>query len=327
MRRRDFIKIVAGSVLMYPLAAEASETKPLRKIGWLKIQDRTHTPNHLKTFLGGLTELGNVEGHTFVLEARYADGDGSRLSVLATELVRNKVDIILASSQSAVDVSRRVIKSVPIVGRMTDDPVLSGAAQSLAHPGGNVTGVYSLLEGMSDKRLALLQQAIPGLKRVGALVMLERGATVRWLAETQEAAKQLGLEIHVMNLHSVSDLDSSFAKAAEQGVNGVIALRNPTVVTNDRLVAQLCERYRMPAVFDAREFVDVGGFMSYGPNLEAIFHQLATYVDKILRGASPNDLPIEQPTKFELVLNLKYAKALGITVPQALLVAADDVVE
>ena len=327
MRRREFIKVIASSAAAWPLVAVASETKPLPKIGWLKIQAKNHTPNHLRTFLVGLGDLGDFEGRSFVLEERYADGDGSRLSALATELVQNKVDIILASSQSAVDVSRRVTQSIPIVGRMTDDPVVSGAAQSLARPGGNVTGVYSLLEGMTDKRLALLQQAVPGLRRVGALLMLERGATARWLAETQEAAKQLGLEIHIMNLRSASDLESAFARAAEQGVSGVIALRNPVVVTNDRLVAELSKQYKMPGVFDAREFVDVGGFMSYGPNLEAIFHQLSGYVDKILKGTKTSDLPIEQPIKFELVLNLKTAKTLGLTVPQTLLVTADDVIE
>lgn len=323
MRRQLLLGAAAVAVVAPSRAADA---KPAR-IGWLKIQDRKHTPNHLVAFVDGMRALGHAEGRDFVVEARYADGVGARLPALAEELVRAEVDVILATSQSAVDVSRRITRTIPIVGRMTDDPVESGAAQSLARPGGNVTGVYSLLEGMSDKRLALLQEAVPGLRRVGALMMLDRGATASWLAETEKAARQLGLQVHVMNLRSEADLDAAFALAASLGVNGVIALRNPTVVTHYRRVIDLAVRHRMPEIFDAREFVEAGGYMSCGPNLEDIFCRLAGFVDRILTGVKPRDLPIEQPARFELVFNAATARAIGVPIPQGLLLRADEVIQ
>jgi putative ABC transport system substrate-binding protein len=319
--------LILGLALVLPaLRAFAQSRKPY-KIGWLKIQDRNHTPGQLREFTSGLEALGHHDGRTFVMEYRFADGDASRLGALAEELVRADVDLILATSQPAVDAARRVTNTIPIAGRMTDDPVRSGAAQSLARPAGNVTGVYSLLEEMSAKRLALLKQAAPDVRRVGALLTMTRGATAHWFAESQKAARELKLDIHPMDVRSVNDLDGLFANAAAQGINGLLAFRNPTVVTHDRRVIELANRYRMPGIFDAREFVDAGAFMSYGPNLEAIFRRLAAYVDRIIKGAKAGDLPIEQPTIFELVINFKTAKALGINVPDAVLVSANEVIE
>jgi putative ABC transport system substrate-binding protein len=258
--RRSLIEFSVVSAFVYALAPpRAANAKP-RKIGWLKIQDRNHTPGWLKAFLEALRTLDHVEGQSFAMETRFADGDAAKLTRLAEELVRADVSIIIATSQPAVDASRRVTQLIPIVGRMTDDPIKAGVAQSLARPGGNVTGVYSLLEEMSGKRLALLQQAVPPLRRVGALLTLRRGATSHWLAETERVAKQLGLEVHVMDIDSANDLEGGFAKAAEQGVNGILAFRNPTVVTFSRRVIELCNRYRMPGIFDDRDFADAGGF-------------------------------------------------------------------
>ena len=180
---------------------------------------------------------------------------------------------------------------------------------------------------MSGKRLALLQQAVPSLRRVGALLTLRRGATVHWLAETEKAAQQLGLEIHVMDVNSGNDLEGAFANAAGQGVSGILAFRSPTVVTFGHRVIELCNRHRMPGISDDRGFAEAGGFMSYGPNLEAVFRRLASHADQILRGSKPGDIPIEQPTTFELVVNLKAAKTAGIAVPAATLVSAHDVIE
>jgi putative ABC transport system substrate-binding protein len=296
-------------------------------VGWLKIQNKDHTPGQLKAFLTGLREAGDEEGGAFVLETRFADGNATRLVTLASELIEAKTDIILATSQPVVDASLKVTRSVPIVGRMTDDPVQIGAAKSLAHPGGNLTGVYTLLEEMTAKRLALLVQAAPSVRKVGALVTLDRGASDYWVAEAQKAAKQLNLEIYVMNVHSPDELDGLFAQAAAAGVNGLLAFRNPTVVTFDRRVAQLAQHYSFPNIFDARDFVDVGALMSYGPNLEVIFQRLGNQVHQILNGAKPADLPIEQPTSFELVINTKIANEMGLTIPAPVLVSADAVVD
>lgn len=324
MRRRNFI-IIGGAAAIALFGAPAS-ARP-RKIGWLKIQDNNHTPGQLREFVDGLRALGLEENNDFVMEYRFANGDASRLPDLANELIRAEVGLILATSQPATDAARRVTKSIPIVGRMTDDPVRIGAAQSLSRPGGNVTGVYSLLEEMSSKRLALLKQAAPKVYKVGALMTLDRGDTARWFAEFERAARELGIEIFPMDVHSASELENLFAKAAERGVDGLLVFRNPTVVTFDRRVIDLAERYRMPAVFDARDFVDVGAFMSYGPNLEKIFRKLASYVDRIFKGTKPGELPIEQPTEFELVINLKVAKTLGIAVPDTVLISAHHLIE
>jgi len=203
----------------------------------------------------------------------------------------------------------------------------AGAAQSLAHPGGNLTGIYTLLEEMTAKRLALLAQTAPSVRKVGALVTLDRGASVYWVAEAQKTAKQLGLDVHVMNVHGPDELDGLFEQAAAAGVNGLLAFRNPTVVTFDRCVAELASRYRFPSIFDARDFVEVGALMSYGPNLEVIFHRLGGHVHQILKGAKPADLPIEQPRAFELVVNAKVARTMGLTIPAAVLVSADAVID
>ena len=330
MKRREFITLLGGTALgslaTSAAPAWAQVAKP-PKIGWLKIQDKNHTPGQLKAFLDGLRALGQIEGQSFEIEARFADGNRARLPKLAEELVQAGVSVILATSQPSIEAAWRVTQSIPIVGRMNDDPVLTGFAKSLARPGGNFTGVYSLLEAMTGKRLELLRQTVPSLRRVGALLTLAHGDTRRWLVETEKAAQQLALEIQVMDVHAANDLAGVFAHAAAQGINGLLSFRNPIIVTNYQRVVELCNQYRLPGIFDAREFVDVGGFMSYGPNLDDIYRLLASHVDQILKGAKPGAIPIEQPTKFELVINLKTAKALGITVPPTLLTSADEVIE
>ncbi len=330
MKRRKFITLLGGAAvgaLAGPAApAWAEDVKP-RKIGWLKIQDKNHTPGQLKAFLAGLRALGQVEGQSFVMETRFADGVRKRLPALAEELVQAGVTVILATSQPSIEAACHVTKTVPVVGRMNDDPVLRGIAKSLARPGGNFTGVYSLLEDMSGKRLELLRQALPSLHRVGGLLSLAHGNTRHWLADTKKAAQQLGLEIYVMDVGAANGLDSAFAQAAAHGVNSLLTFRNPMIVTNYRRVVELCNQYRLPGIYDAREFVDIGGFMSYGPNLDAIYGVLATHVNQILNGIKPGEIPIQQPTRFDMVINRKTAKALGITVPALLLARADVVIE
>lgn len=330
MKRREFITLLGGTALgslaTSAAPAWAQVAKP-PKIGWLKIQDKNHTPGQFKAFLDGLRALGQIEGQSFEIEARFSDGNRASLPKLAEELVQAGVSVILATSQPSIEAAWRVTQSIPIVGRMNDDPVLTGFAKSLARPGGNFTGVYSLVEAMTGKRLELLRQAVPSLRRVGALLTLNHGDTRRWLMETEKAAQQLALEIQVMDVHAANDLGGVFAQAVAHGINGLLSFRNPIIVTNYHRVVELCNQYRLPGIFDAREFVDVGGFLSYGPNLDDIYRLLASHVDRILKGAKPGAIPIEQPTKFELVINLKTAKSLGITVPPSLLTSADGVIE
>ena len=329
--RREVIRLLGGAAvgaLAAPAPVAWAEGASPRKIGWLKIQDKNHTPGQLKAFREGLRALGQVEGRSFTIETRFADGVRSRLPALTEELIQAGVSVILATSQPSIEAASRVTKSVPIVGRMNDDPVEAGLAASLARPGGNFTGVYSLVEGMTAKRLELLQQAVPSLRRIGGLMTLTHGNTRQWLSDAEKAAKQLGLEIHVMDVRSGDALPDVFAQAAAHGgLDGVLSFRNPILVTNDRRVVALCNQYRLPGIFDAREYVDEGGFMSYGPNLDAIYGVLARHVDRILKGSKPGDIPIEQPTTFELAINRKTARAIGKTFPTPVLVSADIVVE
>ena len=331
MKKREFISLIGGaavSALAGRAAPTWAEVANPRKIGWLKIQDKNHTPGQLKAFREGLRSLGQVEGQSFTIETRFADGVRSRLPALTEELIQAGVSVILATSQPSIEAAWQMTKSVPIVGRMNDDPVPAGLATSLARPGGNFTGVYSLVEDMTAKRLELVQQAVPSLRRVGALLTLTHGNTREWLADAEKAAQQLGLEIHVMDVRSGEGLGEVFAQAAAKGgLNGLLSFRNPIIVTNYRRVVDLCSQYRLPGIFDAREFADIGGFMSYGPNLDDIYRLLASHVDKILKGTKPGEIPIQQPTTFELVINLKTARAMGLTFPASLLVSADVVIE
>jgi putative ABC transport system substrate-binding protein len=322
--RRSILRLAASAAIALQARRAIAVGEP--RIGWLKIQAAADSPGWLREFLRTLAGLGHAQGRTFELDERYADGDAARLPALADELVRSGARVIVATSQPAVDAARRTTSSVPIVGRMTDDPVENGYAQSLARPGGNVTGVYSLLEQMSPRRLALLQQVAPTIRTVGALLSLDRGATPRWLSETRDAAQRLGLAIYVMDVHGAGDLDDAFARAVAQRVDSVLVFRNPTVVTHAGHVIDLAARHLLPCIFDAREFVDAGGLLSYGPSLNAIFGRLAVMVDKILRGAGPSDTPIEQPTTLELVINARTAGALGLAIPAELLALADEVV-
>ncbi len=324
MRRREVI----ASLLVSPWAsAFAQDARQPARIGWLKIQDRNATPGWMTAFVAGLEALGHVQGRSYTLVERYADGDASRLATLAGELVREGVALIVATSQPATEAAARATSSVPIVGRMTDDPVANGMAVSLAKPGKNVTGIYSLLEEMSPKRLGLLRQVVPSLRRAGALLTSGRGATAHWLSETQVAAQQMGVDIHIMDVRSLGDLDSVFAQAAETEIGGLLGFRNPTIVTHYRRVIELSNQHRIPGIFDAREFAEAGALLSYGPNLDAMFSRSAYFADRIIKGTRPDALPIEQPTRFELVINLKTARLLGLDLPPVLLAGADEVIE
>ena len=292
-----------------------------------QIQGPRHTPDQLKAFREGMRALSHIEGRDYVLIERFAEGREARLPSLASELIGLGVRIILATSQPSIAAAARVTKTVPIIGRINDDPVDNGMARSLARPGGNISGVYSLAEELTPKRLSLLKEVAPSVRRIGVLLRNDWPSTKRsWLA-AEEAARQLGLEIVAFDTRSADDLTAAIDEAAAKHVDGFITFRNPTVVTYLKLIAEQCRKHRLPAVFDAREYVDAGGLMSYGPNIDAIYRQLARYAADLLNGTLVGNLPIEQPTQFELVVNQKTAKALGLTVPPTLLARADKVIE
>jgi putative ABC transport system substrate-binding protein len=334
MRRREFITILSG-VSAWPLTAlqpalltaapslSANDKSPAR-IGWLKIQDVRHTPGQLQAFREGMRARGLVESRDYVLEERYADGDESRLPRLVAELVSTGISIIVATSQPSIAAAARVTKDVPVIGRMVDDPISNGMARSMARPGGNVTGIYTMTEEMNPKRLALLKEVAPSVQRVGILLRQDfpnkENAEHDWQVAIT-AARPLSLELLALDALSVDDVTAAFEQAVAKNVDGIITFRNPTVI------AELCRKYRLPAVFDAREYVEAGGLISYGPNIDATYRQLASYVDKLLHGVSPSDLPIEQPTTFEMVINRETAKTLGLTIPPTVLARVDKVIE
>ncbi|MGC2079989.1 MAG: ABC transporter substrate-binding protein [Xanthobacteraceae bacterium] len=329
MRRREFITLV-GLAAAQPFVARAQSAHPIPKIGWLKIQARQHTPDQLKAFREGMKALELVEGRDFVLEERYADGDESRLPSLAAELIDSGVVIIVATSQPSIAAAWRVTKSVPVIGRMVDDPVDDGMAQSLARPGGNVTGIYTMTEEMNPKRLALLKEAVPKLQRVGVLMRQDFPSVSiakRDWQNAESAAHQLGVEPVTLNVQTADDIRAAFDVTSTQSIGGIITFRNPTVVTYLDLIAALSRKHRLPAVFDAREYVEAGGLMSYGPNIDEVYRQLAGFVSKLLHGTPTGGLPIEQPTSFELVINKRTADDIGLALPESLLIRADKVIK
>jgi putative ABC transport system substrate-binding protein len=329
MRRREFITLV-GVAATQPFVARSQSAHPIPKIGWLKIQGRQHTPDQLKAFREGMKALGLVEGRDFVLEERYADGDESRLPSLAAELIDSGVAIIVAASQPSIAAAWRVTKSVPVIGRMVDDPVVDGMAQSLARPGGNVTGIYTMTEEMNPKRLSLLKEAIPQMQRVGVLMRQDFPSVSiakRDWQNAELAAHQPGVQLVALNVRTADDIRAAFDATSTQSVGGIITFRNPTVVTYLDLIAGLSRKHRLPAVFDAREYVEAGGLMSYGPNIDEVYRQLARFVSKLLHGTPPYELPIEQPTRFELVINERTADDIGLSLPESLLIRIDKVIK
>jgi putative ABC transport system substrate-binding protein len=297
------------------------------KIGWLKIQGPHHTPDQLKAFREGMAALGQIEGRDYVLVERYGEGKEARLSDLAAELIGLDVRLILATSQPSVAAAARVTKTVPIIGRLNDDPVANGIAKSLARPGGNISGIYSLAEELIPKRLSLLKEVVPSAQRVGVLLRNDWPNAKRDWQTAEAAAKQLGLELVALDARSAGELAAALDDAGAKHLDGIITFRNPTVVTNLKLIAEQCRELRLPAVFDAREYVDAGGLLSYGPNIDAIYRQLARFAVKLLNGTSAGDIPIEEPTRFELVINRHIADTIGIQLSPDLLASADRVIE
>jgi len=325
-RRRSLLVSLFALFAVPAVSRSATVVGPPR-IGWLKIQGSRHTPGQLQAFREGMRGLDLIEGRDFVLRESYANSDASRLTDLAAELVRSGVRIIVATSQPSIIAATRVTSTVPVIGRMNDDPVFSGIAQSLARPGGNVTGVYAMTDDLNAKRLSLLKEAVPSLRRVGVLYQPNWSNVKRDWEVALQAAHVLGLELVALGVRSAEDISAAFERASAQQVEGIMTFRNPTVVTHLKLIAGLCLKHRLPAMFDASEYSEAGGLMSYGPNIEAIYRQLATYAAKLLRGIPPRDLPIEQPMVLELVVNMKTANTFGVQIPQSIVVRADKLIK
>jgi putative ABC transport system substrate-binding protein len=319
-----FIVALAFSPLFAPLIAEAQQPRHVPRIGFLSPGGATSAPN--EAFRQGLRELGYVEGQNLVVEYRWGDGDIARLPALAAELVRLPVKVLVAASNPAVLAAKQATDTIPIVCAASSDPVGLGLVASLAHPGGNVTGLSLVTPELSGKRQQILQETLPSLARVALLWDAGNVGMADRVKETEAAAQQLGVTLHVEWVRDLAGLDRAFATLAQARPDAFLTTVEPFTGDHRQRIVAFAAQQRLPAMYEERDFVDAGGLMAYGPNLAANYRRAATYVDKILKGAKPSDLPVEQPTKFELVINLKTAKALGLTIPQSVLIRADEVI-
>jgi putative ABC transport system substrate-binding protein len=329
MDRRRFIGTIASGLLAAPLAAEAQQTTKVARIGYLG-RDIVPAPHLPEAFLQGLRDLGYVEGRSVVVEYRDAEGKSERLPALAAELVALKVDVIVAASIQPALAARQATRTLPIVFATIGDPVSSGLVASLARPGGNVTGLSSLTPELVGKSLELLKQAVPGVSRVAVLWQpgfLGERAERDSLARAEVAAQALGVRPQFVEARNPADFERAFSEMSRARAGGVTVLASSMFLGERRRLVDLAAKNQLPAEYPLREFVDVGGLMSYGANVADLYRRAAAYVDRILKGAKPGDLAIEQPTKFELVINLKTAKALGLAIPQSILLRADEVIQ
>jgi putative ABC transport system substrate-binding protein len=311
------------------VSAEAQQPKKVSRIGYLLPGDRSSRSSVFEPFQLALRELGYIEGQNITFEYRYADGKRDRYPELATELVRLKVDIIVvAGGNTPVRAARNATKTIPVVMASGSDPVQAGLVESLAHPGGNVTGLTNLRRELGGKRLELLKEAVPNLGRVAAFYYPANPNSVLEVKEVlPSAARTLGLTIQPWEVRDADGFDKVFAALNKQRPDGLYVPGGTLVTTNQKRIVGLASKSRLPSMYNSREAVDAGGLMYYGADLADSYRRVATYVDKILKGAKPADLPVEQPTKFELVINLKTAKQIGLTIPQKVLARADKVIK
>ncbi len=327
--RREFIGTLAGGLLAMPLAAEAQQAAKIARIGYLA-GNLAAAPRLEEALRQGLRDLGYVEGRNVVIEIRDAEGKPERLPALAAELVALKVDVIVAPNTPQALAAKQATRTLPIVFSFVADPVASGLVTSLARPGGNVTGLSSLTPELVGKRLELLTQAVRGVSRVAVLLQpgFQGERTEKdMLKGADVAARALGVRLQFVEAQGPADIDRAFSDMTRARAGALTVLGSTMFISERRRLVDLAAKNRLPAVYARREYVDAGGLMSYGSNIADLFRRTATYVDKILKGAKPADLPVAQPTKFELVINLKTAKALGLTIPPALLGRADEVIE
>ena len=326
--RRALLAALAIGVVGAPVAASAQDgrTRKVMRIGRLSPLSAETDVTNVEAFRKGLRDHGWVDG-SFTIESVFADGKTDRLPGLAADLVRQRVDVILTGSTLGALAAKKATATIPIVMVTTGDPVADGIITSLARPGGNVTGVTALGQLLNTKRLELIKEAVPGVTRVGVLINPRSSYTASFLREKERSARALGLEVRTLEASDPGGMERAIAGAAAERLGAMMVQTDPWFITQRKRIVELVSRSRIPTVYGEREFVDAGGLMFYGASFADMYRDAAVYADKILKGAKPSDLPVEQPTKLELVVNLKTAKALGITIPPSLLVRADRVID
>ena len=325
MKRRDFITLIGGAAAAWPLAARAQQPGKLPTVGFLGAASASAWSQWVAAFLHRLRELGWIEGRNLTIEYRWAEGSSDRAAELATEFVRRKVDVIVTGGLPAVAV-KQATSVIPIVFAIAADPLGTGLVASLVRPGGNVTGLSTQARDLAGKRLELLREAVPGLRRLAILANIGYPASGIEVSEVQAAARTLGLEVVALEIQRAEDITSAF-KALKDRAEALYVTADPLLNTNRIRINTLANVARLPTITNVREFVEAGSLMSYGPNYPDLFRRAGDFVHKILHGAKPGDIPVEQPTKFDLVINLTTAKALGLELPPTLLARADEVIE
>jgi ABC-type uncharacterized transport system substrate-binding protein len=327
MTKHIFALSLGAVLLALWLPAQAQQPKKVPRIGYLIAPSLSANAARVEAFQQGLRELGYVEGKNIVIEWRSAEGKLDRLPALAAELVRLKVDVIVTGGQGSTRPANEATSTIPIVMAQDPDPIGNGFVASLARPGGNITGLSTLNPEISGKQLELLKEIIPKLSRVAVLGTSTRPGNAQNLKETELASEALGVKIQYLDVLGPKDIETAFRVASKARADAVLVLSS-AVISSQRtqVLVDLAVKSRLPATYTRPEYVEDGGLMTYGPSINDLFRRAATYVDKILKGAKPADLPVEQPTKFEFVINLKAAKQIGLTIPPNVLVRADKVI-
>ena len=332
MNSEKFTTILAALLALVVLIAaspgEAQDPAKVPRVGFLGPRTAADGAPFADAFRQGLRELGWIEGRNIVIEYRWAEGNLDRLAGLAADVVRHKVDVILASNTQAAAAAKNATKTIPIVMGTAGDPVGLGLVASLAKPGGNVTGLtYSVGVEMLSKDLELLKEGLPTLRRAAVLLNPANPAHVLWTKDAHLAARSLSVQLQVLEVRRAEELENAFAAMARERAGALLVLADSLFAFHRVRIQSLAAQSRLPAMYGAREHVDAGGLMSYGVDVRDNFRRSAAYVDKILKGTKPADLPVTQPTKFELVINLRTATALGLAIPQALLLRADEIIQ
>ena len=321
-----FLSLFAVSIVAFSSPVIAQQTSKVPRIGYLIVSNPTAISDRLEAFREGLLELGYVEGKSVVIDQRWAEGKVDRMPELAAELMRLKVDIILSAGPQSTRVAKETTSTTPIVMGFDNDPVGNGFVASLARPGANITGLSTLAPEISGKQLEILKETVPRLSRVAVFGTSTQPGTAQSLKEIELAAKKLGLKLQFLDIPSAKEMETAFRAAGKGRAEASLVLNSPVFNSPRTQITDLAAKNQLPTIYWATEFIEAGGLMTYSVSFTHLFHRAATYVDKILKGRKPADLPVEQPTKFEFVINLKAAKQIGLTIPPNVLARADKVI-
>jgi putative ABC transport system substrate-binding protein len=326
MKKKNTILTLCAMLLALCVSAEAQQPTKIARIGYLSGTSYSANSARVDAFRQGLRELGYVEGKTIVVEWRYAEGKLDRLPALAAELVRLKVDVIVASAPPPTRSAKQATATIPIVMSYDDDPVGNGFVASLARPGRNITGLATLAPELSGKQLELLREIVPKLSRVAVIGNATRPGSPQALKEVNLAGDAVGVQLQYLEIQAPKDIEIAFRAASQEHAEGVLVLTTPVLISRRKQVAELAVKDRLPTIYGRPEYVEDGGLLSYATSFTDLSRRAAIYVDKILKGAKPAELPVEQPTKFELIINLKAAKQIGLTIPPSVLARADKII-